>query len=47
MTKIGWKYERPSGIALMDYVETTRDSYGPGNRKKSNRVVDYYGDKQF
>lgn len=34
MIKIGWKYEKPSGVAVMDYVESQRDIYGPGNRKK-------------
>lgn len=44
MIKIGWKYERPSGVALMDYVETNRDSFGDGNRKKSIKHVSYHGD---
>ncbi|WP_083413124.1 hypothetical protein [Bacillus massilinigeriensis] len=44
MIKIGWKFERPSGIALMDYVETSRNQMGDGNRKKSNKHVDYHGD---
>lgn len=43
MIKIGWKFERPSGVALMDYVETKNGIYGKGNRRKSRKVVDYHG----
>jgi hypothetical protein len=47
MLKIGWKYEKPSGISVMDYVEANRSIYGDGNRKKatihSNRILS--GDK--
>jgi hypothetical protein len=34
MIKIGWKFEKPSGLAVMDYVEAKRSIYGEGNRKK-------------
>ena len=44
MLKVGWKYEKPSGVALMDYVENKRDTYGRGNRKKSTKHINYHGD---
>ncbi|WP_423410243.1 hypothetical protein AABM38_10080 [Heyndrickxia sp. MSNUG] len=44
MIKIGWKFERPSGVALMDYVETSRERMCEGNRKKPKRHVNYHGD---
>ena len=44
MIKIGWKFEKPSGIALMDYVETSRGQMGEGNRRKSKKHVSYHGD---
>lgn len=44
MIKIGWKFERPSGVALMDYVETSRSRMGEGNRRKPKKHVNYHGD---
>jgi hypothetical protein len=44
MIKIGWKFERPSGIALMDYVDNKRSTYGSGNSRKSVKHVSYHGD---
>ncbi|MEH7374926.1 hypothetical protein [Neobacillus drentensis] len=41
MIKIGWKYEKPSGLAVMDYVETKRSIYGEGNSKKVTRNVEF------
>lgn len=43
MIKIGWKFEKPSGIALMDYVESKNETYGPGNRRKTRKEVEYHG----
>ncbi|MBH9965589.1 hypothetical protein [[Bacillus] enclensis] len=44
MLKVGWKFEKPSGVALMDYVENSRNVYGDGNSKKSIKHVSYHGD---
>jgi len=44
MIKIGWKFERPYGLGVMDAVEAKRELYGPGNRRKPKRVVSYHGD---
>jgi hypothetical protein len=41
MIKIGWKYEKPSGVAVMDYVEANRSIYGDGNRKKATSQVEF------
>ncbi|MDN4073631.1 hypothetical protein [Fictibacillus terranigra] len=46
MIKIGWKHERPSGVALMDYIEAKNTIYGEGNRKISKKTVEYHGDKR-
>ncbi|MED5098658.1 hypothetical protein P9858_00810 [Niallia circulans] len=46
MIKIGWKYERPHGLGVMNAIEAKREIYGPGNRKIPKRVVDYHGDKR-
>lgn len=46
MIKIGWKYERPSGVALMDYVESSRGLLGEGNRRKTKKSSDYNGDER-
>lgn len=41
MIKIGWKFEKPSGLAVMDYVESKRSIYGEGNRKKMTRNIEF------
>lgn len=41
MIKIGWKFEKPSGLAVMDYVESQRSIYGEGNRKKVTRNIEF------
>lgn len=41
MVKIGWKYEKPDGLAVMDYIEAKRSIYGEGNRKKVTRDFDF------
>jgi hypothetical protein len=46
MLKVGWKFEKPSGVALMDYVENKRSTYGEGNSRKSIKRVDYHGDER-
>lgn len=46
MIKIGWKYEKPTGLATMNYIEAKNEIYGEGNRRKPKRVVDYHGDKR-
>lgn len=46
MIKIGWKFERPSGVALMDVISARNEVYGEGNRQKSKHIVDYHGDKR-
>jgi hypothetical protein len=44
MIKLGWKYEKNMSVAKMDYIRAKQELYGPGNRKKPKRVVDYHGD---
>jgi hypothetical protein len=44
MIKIGWKFEKPSGVALMDYVKSGRGQMGDGNRRKSRSILS--GDKK-
>lgn len=44
MIKVGWKFEKPSGVGLMDYVEASRERMGEGNRKKGVTNIDYHGD---
>jgi hypothetical protein len=44
MIKIGWKYEKPSGGALLDFIEAKDGLYGKGNRRKTVKHVDYHGD---
>lgn len=46
MLKIGWKYEKPTGLATMDYIEAKNEIYGEGNRRKPKRFIDYHGDKR-
>jgi hypothetical protein len=41
MIKIGWKFEKPSGLAVMDFVESNRSIYGEGNRKKVTRNPEF------
>lgn len=41
MIKIGWKFEKPSGLGVMDYVEAKRGIYGEGNRKKVTNNVEF------
>ena len=41
MIKIGWKYEKPDGLAVMDYIEAKRSIYGEGNRKKVTSDFDF------
>lgn len=40
MIKIGWKYEKPSGFAVMDFIEAKNGIYGEGNRRKTKKYVD-------
>ncbi|MEH7401589.1 hypothetical protein V7148_11420 [Gottfriedia acidiceleris] len=41
MIKIGWKHEKPSGIALMNYVEAKNGLYGKGNSKKQTKEYSF------
>ncbi|MBD7965387.1 hypothetical protein [Fictibacillus norfolkensis] len=46
MIKVGWKFERPSGVSLMNYIEAKNELYGMGNRKTSKKVVNYHGNSK-
>lgn len=46
MIKYGWKYEKPSGFAVMDFIEAKNGIYGEGNRGKTKKYVDYHDDKR-
>lgn len=41
MIKIGWKYENPGGISVIDYIEAKNEIYGNGNHRKPKEFVDY------
>ncbi|MGC4378979.1 hypothetical protein WD019_18975 [Fictibacillus sp. Mic-4] len=45
MLKVGWKFEKPTGTAAMDYIEAKNGIYGKGNRKKGIKIVNYNGDE--
>ena len=44
MSKISWKYERSEDVEFMDAIQYNIDHYGDGNRKVSNKYVEYDGD---
>jgi hypothetical protein len=46
LIKYGWKYEKPTGLSVIDYIEAKNEIYGKGNRRKPKEFVDYHGDNR-
>lgn len=46
MLKIGWKFEKPERLEMIDFIEAKNEILGEGNRMKTRKNIDYQGDER-